>query len=118
MYGPNLARRLRELADDSERLAVARAVPPIRLQTAPLLEDWVPVLTAQGVHLVGQASGHPLLGDRRVITSPLWFADPAGSWVRSLSRFYRLGPPADGEDVRRIQGPKFASGEDRSVGEN
>lgn len=29
-----------------------------------------------------------------IMTSPLWFADPEGRWVRTLSRYYRLGPPA------------------------
>jgi hypothetical protein len=35
------------------------------------------------------------------MTTALWWADPDGTWVRSLSRFYRLGHPADPDDARR-----------------
>lgn len=100
---PDLAFRLRALADDCDRLELGRPVSPILLQSAPLLEGWVPALTAQGLHLIGQASGHPRQGDRMVMTTPLWFADPDGNWVRTLSRFYRLGTPADPNDVRRTK---------------
>ncbi len=36
------------------------------------------------------------------MTSQVWFADPNGTWVRTLSRFYLLGPqlkPLDEEDL-------------------
>ena len=36
------------------------------------------------------------------MTTPLWWADPDGTWARSLSRFYRLGPTAGPDDVRRM----------------
>jgi hypothetical protein len=81
--------RLRALADDAAHLQRTRSVSPSLLQTAPLLEYWVPVQRLQGVRLVGQVE------DRMIITSPLWFADPDGTWIRTLSRFYRLGPPAN-----------------------
>jgi hypothetical protein len=87
---PDLARRLRALAHDCERLALSLPVSPILLAKAPLLEDWVPTVTALGVQLVGRVSGHPLHGDRVIATSPVWFADPDGIWARTLSRYYRL----------------------------
>jgi hypothetical protein len=65
------------------------------------MEDWTAVLTPEGIKLVGRVSGHPIHGDRNVMTTPLWFADPGGAWVRSMSRFYRLGPPGDPGDRRR-----------------
>jgi hypothetical protein len=99
---PDLGRRLRALADDCDRLERGRPVSPVLLQKAPLLEDWVPAITPQGVQLFGHVTGHPLLGDCAAATTPLWFADPNGAWVRSLSRFYRLGPPLDREDLRRV----------------
>jgi hypothetical protein len=79
------------LADDCERLELGRPVSPILLQKAPLR-----------VQLVGHVTGHPLHGDRGIATSPVWFADPGGTWVRTLSRYYRLGPPLHNDDVHRI----------------
>jgi hypothetical protein len=98
----DLARRLRALADDCNRLALGHPVPPAILQKAPLLEDWIPAVTPEGVRLIGRATGHPTHGDRKVMTTPLWFAAPDGAWARTLSRFYRLGPPADPCDISRI----------------
>jgi hypothetical protein len=99
---PNLAHRLRVLADDCERLAFGRPVSPILLAKAPILEDWLPTVTPLGVQLVGRVSGHPLHGDRAIATSPVWFADPDGGWARTLSRYYRLGPPLHRDDVQRV----------------
>jgi hypothetical protein len=98
---PDLARRLRILADDSERLALGLPVSAILLANAPLLEDWVPMVTPLGVQLVGQVSGHPLHLDRAIVTSPIWFADPDGTWARTLSRYYSLGPPLQRDDDLR-----------------
>jgi hypothetical protein len=38
--------------------------------------------------------GHPLLGDRDVVTSEVYAIDRQAGWVRTLSRFYALGAPA------------------------
>jgi hypothetical protein len=99
---PDLGRRLRALADDCDRLELGRPVSSLLLQKAPLLEDWAPAVTPQGVQLIGHVTGHPQLGDRAIATSPVWFADPNGAWARTLSRFYRLGPPLDPDDIRRV----------------
>jgi hypothetical protein len=99
---PDLAPRLRALADDCERLQSGHSISPALLQKAPLLKDWVPAMTPAGVRLAGVVTGHPVHGDRAAVTSPVWFADPKGTWVRTLSRFYRLGPPLDDDDIRRI----------------
>lgn len=98
---PDLGRRLRALADDCDRLERGRPVPPSVLQKAPLLTDWAPAITPQGVHLIGRVTCHPLLGDCAAATTPLWFADPDGGWARSLSRFYRLEQPLDRKVLRR-----------------
>src|SRR5580698_9003717 len=89
-----LTRCLRALADDCARLGLEYPVSPTLLQSAPLLEQWTPAMTPRGVVLVGLASGHAINGDRSVISSPVWFADPDGNRVRTLSRFSRLGLPA------------------------
>lgn len=98
---PDLAPRLRMLADDCDRLRFGRPPSQRLLEKAPLMEDWTAVLTPEGVKLVGRVSGHPVLGDRNVMTTPLWLADPGGTWVRSLSRFYRLSSLGDSEGIRR-----------------
>jgi hypothetical protein len=110
----DLVRRLRALADDAARLLHNRSVSPVLLKGSPLLGDFVIAQTPLGLQLVGHVSGHPRLGDRMAATSPLWFADPDGTWVRTLSRFYRLGPPADPDDLRRIMAaaPESHAGED------
>ena len=100
---PGLTRRLRALADDCDRLGLEYPVSPTLLQSAPLLEEWTPAMTPRGVVLVGLASGHPIHGNRSVISSPVWFADPDGNWVRTLSCFYRLGLPAGPGGVRRTR---------------
>jgi hypothetical protein len=91
--------RLRALADDAAHLQQTRSAS--LLQTALLLEYWVPVQRLQGVRLVGQVE------DRMIITSPLWFADPDGTWIRTLSRFYRLGPPANPGEASLISALKI-----------
>ena len=99
----DLASRLHVLADDCERLTLGQAVPSTVLEKAPLLKDWVPALTPAGLQLIGCAVGHPVHGNRMIMTTPLWCADPDCRWARTLSRFYRLGPPADPEVARRLR---------------
>jgi hypothetical protein len=99
---PDLVRRLRHLADDAARLQYGRPVSPASLRQAPRMDDFVIAQTPLGLQLVGRVSGHPRLGDTTAATSQLWFADPKGGWVRTLSRFYRLGLPAGPDDVERI----------------
>lgn len=104
-----LIQRLRTLADDAERLQQTQSAPP--LQTAPLLKFWMPVRRPEGLRLVGQVSGHPQIKGRMIMTSPLWFADPHGRWVRTLSRYYRLGPPANPTEAGLMTALKMDPGD-------
>jgi hypothetical protein len=97
-----LSDRLQALAKDCLMLEHDLTFVSARLRTAPMLDSYVPVLSPLGLHLVGQVTQHPLLGSRRIVTSQVWVADPEGHWVRTLSRFYRLGRPADPDDCDRI----------------
>lgn len=100
---PELTARLQSLADDCARLSLDTAFVAARLRAAPVLDLYTPVITPLGLRLVGQITGHPLLpGSRRIITSPVWFADPKGQWVRTLSRFYVLRRPADPDALDHI----------------
>ena len=93
---PALTTKLRGLAHDLDRIAIAAAPTTAELAKAPLLVDWSIVLTLSGLALAGFATGHPMLGARKIVTSPLWVLDPELSWARTLSRFYRLGVPEGG----------------------
>lgn len=99
---PELIDRIRSLADACTDFRINGAVPEALLQSAPRLDAYFPVVTPQGLRLIGEVSGHPLLPGqgRRIITSQLWFADPKERWVRTLSRFYRLGRAADDNHAR------------------
>jgi hypothetical protein len=93
---PALTAKLRSLACDLDRIAIAAAPTAAELSQAPLLVDWRIVLDSRGLALTGFAAGHPRLGARRVVTSQLWVLDPELCWARTLSRFYRLGVPEGG----------------------
>ena len=94
---PDLTGRLRRLADDLDRIVAGTAPSAIELARAPLLVDWQIVLgLPSGVSLVGFAAGHPVLGTKQIVTSPVWVLAPDLTWARTLSRFYRLGIPAGG----------------------
>ena len=86
---------LRRLADDLDRLRAGTAPTAAELANAPLIVDWCCVLTPVGLSLAGFVAGHPMLGNRTARTSQLWAADAGGRWVRTLSRYYRLGISAD-----------------------
>jgi hypothetical protein len=89
-----LPAKLRNLADDLDSIRTGTGPVASALATAPLLVDWRGVLTPTGLRLAGFAAGHPRLGNRPVLTSQIWAADADGHWVRTLSRYYRLGVPA------------------------
>lgn len=79
---------LRALADDLERLAMFQ--PRAELDGVPTLHNWSP--THRHVNaLNGFVEGHPILGHRFATTSEIYAIDLERRWVRTLSRFYRLG---------------------------
>jgi hypothetical protein len=91
---PDLSAKLRTLADDLDNIRSGTGPSATDLATAPLLVDWRGVLTPMGLRLAGFVAGHPLLGNRPAMTSQIWVADAGGRWIRTLSRYYRLGVPA------------------------
>ena len=85
--------RMRQLLRDLEAIRNGDGPSSAQLATAPLLSDWCLALAPDGLRLVGEVTGHPLLGTRtRVRTSPVYAVGPEFSFARTLSRFYRLGP--------------------------
>lgn len=91
-----LTGRLRRLADDLDRIAADMAPTSAELAQAPLLVDWRLTVLLSGLSLTGFVAGHPLLGSKNIVTSPVWVLDPDLAWARTLSRFYRLGVSAGG----------------------
>lgn len=83
---------LRALADDLERMAVF--MPRTELDDAPTLHGWRHC-TRPRPALAGYAVDHPVLGSRPVVTSEIFAIDHRAGWVRTFSRFYALGTPAD-----------------------
>lgn len=87
--------RLIALVDDMKE--IRSGVSPERFAAdPPILERWM--LANRPVPcLAGLSFGHPLLpGEARpVATSDLCLIADDHSWARTLSRWYRLGRPAD-----------------------
>ncbi|MGX1742116.1 DUF6634 family protein [Bosea sp. NPDC055353] len=96
-----LVQKIRAAAADLRRLEEGWMPSPADLCDAVILEDWMiagdPV-TGQTVFW-GRSTGHPILGDRYITTSPLIWISQDRTIARTLSRWYRLGncasPPTD-----------------------
>lgn len=80
-----------------DRLTAGGAPDPYELSAAPILSGWRRTLMpAVEPVLIGTVEGHPhLSGRRNVATSRLLALDPVDGWARTLSRWYRLGHPAE-----------------------
>ena len=110
---PELRARGIALVRDQQRLLTGWRPSMVDLSTAPVITPDTVFVTPQGIisviNLVGHVRNVPGGGpDRRRITSPVAAFDADRfSWVRTLSRFYRLdrgqagsrlsGWPTDGE---------------------
>jgi hypothetical protein len=95
---PDLASKLRKLADDLDCIAAGTAPTAAELADAPVMLDWRCVLSTVGLRLIGRVSGHPRLGDTAAMTSQLWAAGSDCAWIRTLSRFYELAEPHSDDD--------------------
>lgn len=77
--------------------AIISGTRPTRaeLESAPLLQRYrfVPRSVPSAV---GYGIGHPRLPDGPVKTSQIFVLDPDLRWIRTLSRFYRLGAQMPG----------------------
>lgn len=93
------------------------------LAEAPLADLWAVLVKDEGdlPALWAQVSGHPLLGDRQILTSALVGLSRDAGWARTISRWYRLGRPfpsavitlaSSGHDPNRRTGylPLWSSG--------
>jgi hypothetical protein len=92
----DLPGKVRRLGDDLERIRSGAGPTDAEIAAAPLIEEWYAVLTPTGLRLAGVVSRHPLFGNGTTVISQVWAADAGGRWVRTISRFYRLGRAAAG----------------------
>jgi hypothetical protein len=72
------------------------AVPePEVLAAAPLLDSWLvePLPGTPFFCLYGYVTGHPSIPDGMCSTSAVLHVADDDSWMRTISRIYRLGPP-------------------------
>ena len=86
----NLKDKLASLVADLELISSGEGPSSDELVEAPMLVDWeqieLPVIA-----LAGYAIGHPKLGSGHITTTQIFAIAPDRTWVRTLSRYYRLG---------------------------
>lgn len=81
---------LRKLLADLEGIASGLAPSDAELRNAPIIDHWVEVTRSRPC-LAGQIHGHPTLRGSFSVTSEVWAVAPELGWLRTYSRFYRLG---------------------------
>lgn len=84
---------LTSLLSDFHDLQMGEIPRSMDLSAAPTIDQWSCGLVSARC-IVGSVRGHPILGNRaRVHTSQVILVDPQHGWVRTWSRYYRLGAP-------------------------
>lgn len=68
------------------------------LAAAPLIDQFSKVYMPVPC-LTGFIHGHPRIADGPARTSDLWVVAPDQGWVRTISRYYRLGQPMHESDL-------------------
>lgn len=87
------------LVTDLKAIRLGGGPSDTELANAPIMQNWFVARRLEPC-LSGNFSGHPRLHDGDFgVTSQLWFIDPRLKYVRTLSRYYRLGIPMETEGV-------------------
>lgn len=92
----------RVIAGLREATRIAEGYRPTEedLAGAPLLSEWVAHPALDGLSFVGVVTSHPKIADGHLSrTSVVLAVDVDAGWVRTVSRYYRLGPQR-GEKVQ------------------
>lgn len=101
---PSLAERVASAAADLRRLSEDWRPSEADLADAVGLENWMLAIDGEFPVLIGDAVGHPLLGDQFITTSRVLWISEDRTIARTLSRWYRLGTSAlSAPDVRDPQ---------------
>jgi hypothetical protein len=70
------------------------------LAGAPTIQGWAPFPDTSGCRLVGSILGHPHVRPGVGSTSGVVAIGRCGTWMRSRSRLWRLGPAISTDDIR------------------
>lgn len=91
-----LVERIKLASADLVRLEQGWRPSPLDLVDAVSLDNWVIGIQPHTNQTVfwGEAVGHPILGNRHIVTSPILWISKDRQIARTLSRWYRLGEPA------------------------
>lgn len=69
------------------------------LKDAPTLSRWWLQSDGSLLRAAGDLTGHPSIFDPFVTTSPVLGFDAGAGWMRTRSRWYKLGMPVDRHDA-------------------
>lgn len=87
-------RRMRAMCDDVDAVLAGLTPSETLLADAPVIQGWSTV-PYEAICLSGWVSGHPTIRTGPLVSSQVYMLDLDRRWARTLSRFYRLGTPAD-----------------------
>lgn len=92
-----LVERIKLASVDLRRLEEGWSPSEAELREAVFLKNWIVGVDPHTNQTVfsGEALGHPLLGDKFIVTSPVLWISKDRQIARTLSRWYRLGEPAE-----------------------
>lgn len=83
--------------DALDRIQAGEEPSAEMLAEAPVLELWGVTRYASDadivIRIVGVVHGHPSIQDGPCTTSPVLYLPESQEWVRTVSRYYRLGTP-------------------------
>jgi hypothetical protein len=85
--------RLTRLVTDLSRYARGETPSESELRSAPLIDQWRPVIDVTAIRFAGRISDHPLVFGPDGFTSRIYAIDPGGRWVRTYTRLWRTGAP-------------------------
>lgn len=84
------ALKLKGAVEALEAIKAGMGPTEAQLRDAPLIEAWQPRPSHQH-RLVGFVEGHPHIHEGHITTSPVIAVGEGRKWVRTISRYYRMG---------------------------